>query len=68
VHYERRLEKLCRYAARPPVVNERLSLTADGKVLYKFKRAFRGLYFTLRLIDPLSMFRWCAPWRATSPP
>jgi len=36
-----RLEKLCRYAARPPVVHERLSLTDSGKVLYKFKRTFR---------------------------
>jgi hypothetical protein len=37
-----RLEKLCRYAARPPVVNERLSLSADGKkVLYKLKRRWK---------------------------
>jgi hypothetical protein len=37
-----RLEKLCRYAARPPVVHERLSLTADGKkVLYKLKRRWK---------------------------
>jgi hypothetical protein len=27
-----RLEKLCRYAARPPVVHERLSLLPDGRV------------------------------------
>ena len=37
-----RLEKLCRYAARPPVVHERLSLSADGKkVLYKLKRRWK---------------------------
>ena len=37
-----RLEKLCRYAARPPVVHERMSLSADGKrVLYRLKRRYR---------------------------
>jgi len=25
----------------PPVVNDRLSLTADGRVVYRFKRTFR---------------------------
>jgi hypothetical protein len=49
-----RLEKLCRYAARPPVVNERLSLTADGKVLYKFKRAFRDGSSHV-VMDPLTL-------------
>ncbi len=37
-----RLEKLCRYAARPPIVDAKLSLTDDGQhVLYKFHRPFR---------------------------
>ncbi len=27
-----RLEKLCRYAARPPIVEDRLSLLPDGRV------------------------------------
>ncbi len=35
------LEKLCRYAARPPVVHDRLSLTKTGKILYKLKRRYR---------------------------
>lgn len=37
-----RLEKLARYAARPPLVHERLSLSKDGtKVIYKLKRRYR---------------------------
>ena len=48
-----RLEKLCRYAARPPIVHERLSLTPDGKVLYKFKRTFRDGSSHV-VLDPLT--------------
>jgi hypothetical protein len=33
-----RLERLLRYAARPPLSNERLSLLPDGKLLYQLKR------------------------------
>jgi hypothetical protein len=29
-----RLERLCRYVARPPIATERLSLTPDGRVAY----------------------------------
>jgi hypothetical protein len=36
-----KLEQLCRYAARPPVVHARMSLTDGGKVLYKLKKKFR---------------------------
>ena len=36
-----RLEKLCRYAARPPILHERLSLTDSGMLLYKFKKPWR---------------------------
>jgi len=32
-----RLERLCRYVVRPPIVHERLSLTSNGKVLLKFR-------------------------------
>jgi hypothetical protein len=35
-----RLEKLCRYAARPPIAEERLSLRKDGRLLYKLKRRY----------------------------
>jgi len=36
-----RLERLCRYVVRPPIVHERLSLTSNGKVPLKFKRPWR---------------------------
>jgi hypothetical protein len=50
-----RLEKLCRYAARPPVVHERLSLSADGsKVLYKLKRRYRD-GSTHVVLEPLEL-------------
>ena len=32
------LERLLRYASRPPLSNERLSLLPDGKLLYRLKR------------------------------
>ena len=32
------LEKLCRYAARPPLANERLSRLPDGRLSYSLKR------------------------------
>ncbi len=48
-----RLEKLCRYVARPAVVHERLSLSKDGKkVLYKLKKRYRD-GSTHVVLDPL---------------
>lgn len=35
-----KLEKICRYIARPAVSEERLSLNARGEVVYKFKKAW----------------------------
>jgi hypothetical protein len=35
-------ERLCRYILRPPLVLERLSLTADGRVAYERKYQSRG--------------------------
>jgi hypothetical protein len=37
----KRLERLCRYVARPPVATERLSRLADGRLLYRLKRRWR---------------------------
>lgn len=31
---------MCRYAAQPPLANSRLSLTADGRILYELKRTW----------------------------
>jgi len=36
-----RLEHLCRYIARPPLSNKRLSLTPDGRVVHELRRPFR---------------------------
>ncbi len=37
----RRLERLCRYVARPPVATERLSRLVDGRLLYRLKHRWR---------------------------
>jgi len=37
----RRLERLCRYAARPPVASERLSRLEDGRLIYKLRHRWR---------------------------
>ena len=37
----RRLERLCRYGARPPVATERLSQLEDGRLLYRLKHRWR---------------------------
>ncbi len=34
----KRLEKLCRYVARPPISNELLEELSDGRIAYKLKR------------------------------
>jgi len=40
-HDRMRLERLCRYAARPPVAAERLSLLPDGRLLYRLRHRWR---------------------------
>jgi hypothetical protein len=40
-HDRMRLAKLCRYARRPPVAAERLSVLADGRLLYRLKKRWR---------------------------
>ncbi len=35
-----KIEKLCRYIARPPVAIERLSINSRGEVVYKLKRPY----------------------------
>jgi len=37
----RRLERLCRYVARPPVALERLEAMADGRLAYRLKTPWR---------------------------
>jgi len=35
------LERLCRYAARPPIATDRLSLLPDGRLLYQLRHRWR---------------------------
>jgi len=54
-----RLERLCRYAGRPPLATERLSLLPDGRLLYWLKRRWRDgtthvIYEPLELMERLA--------------
>lgn len=39
-HDRKRLERLARYAARPPIANDRVELREDGVVIYRLKRTW----------------------------
>ena len=47
-----KLEKLCRYIARPAIANERLSTNERGQIIYRFKQPFRD-GTTHVVLDPL---------------
>jgi hypothetical protein len=54
-----RLERLARYAGRPPLASERLSLLPDGSLLYRLKHRWRDgtthvIYESLELIERLA--------------
>jgi hypothetical protein len=51
---ETRLEKLVRYCARPPIANDRLSLTAEGRVLLRLKTPWAN-GTTHLLYEPLDL-------------
>ncbi|MGA2264728.1 MAG: transposase [Acidobacteriota bacterium] len=58
-HDRMRLERLCRYAGRPPVATERLSLLPDGRLLYRLKRRWRDgtthmIFEPLELVEKLA--------------
>lgn len=49
-----RLERLCRYLARPPLAQERLTALADGRLRYEMKRPWRdGTYAVV--LEPLEL-------------
>jgi hypothetical protein len=50
----RRLERLCRYVARPPIASERLCAQDDGRLLYRLKRRWRDGTSHL-LFDPVEL-------------
>ena len=41
VHQRKKLERICRYVARPAVSEKRLALTKDGRVRYELKTPYR---------------------------
>ena len=53
-HQRSKLERLCRYVARPPLALERLSVTDDGKLRYALKRPYAN-GTTHFLFDPLDL-------------
>ena len=50
----RKLEKLCRYTARPPISLERLSKTPDGKLIYELKTKYNDGTSHV-IFDPLEL-------------
>jgi hypothetical protein len=58
-HDRIRLERLLRYGLRPPLSTERLSLLADGRLLYKLKRRWSDgtthvIYDPMELMERLA--------------
>jgi hypothetical protein len=49
-----RLEHLCRYLLRPPLIQDRLRLRADGRVAIRLKRAWRD-GTTQLVLEPLEL-------------
>ena len=54
-----RLERLCRYVARPPLATARLSRTGDGRLLYRLKHRWRDgtthvVFEPLELVEKLA--------------
>src|SRR5213594_5035204 len=54
MHYEWSFERLAQYCARGPVATERLEMLTDGRLLYRFKRAWRD-GTTQIILMPLDM-------------
>ena len=58
-HDRLRLERLCRYAGRPPLAAERLSALPDGRLLYRLKRRWRDgtthmIFEPIELVEKLA--------------
>ena len=59
MHYEWSFERLLRYASRPPLSTERLSLLPDGRLLYRLKCRWsdgttHGIYEPMELMERLA--------------
>jgi hypothetical protein len=53
-HLREKLERLCRYVSRPPIAEERLTLTASGQVSYTLKTPYRD-GTTHIVLEPLDL-------------
>ena len=58
-HARHKIERLCRYAARPPLASQRLSRMSDGRLLYRLKRRWRDgteaiVFEPLELVEKLA--------------
>jgi hypothetical protein len=51
--HRERLERVCRYALRPPVTQERLHLTGEGQVRLELRQPWRGDGTTDVVFDPV---------------
>ena len=51
-HERDRLEKVCRYIARPAVAEERISTNEQGDVIYKFKKPWSASCEAVQLRMP----------------
>jgi hypothetical protein len=57
----KKLERLCRYVARPAMANERLKLSDGGQVVLTLKTPFRD-GTTHRVMSPLALLQRLAAW------
>jgi hypothetical protein len=58
-HERKKLERLCRYIARPAVSEKRLSLLSNGHVRYELKTPYRD-GTTHVIFEPMDFSRSCA--------
>ena len=49
----RRLERLCRYIAKPALAQDRLLVSRDGRVIYRFRKAWRKAKQAV-VMDPMT--------------
>ena len=59
-HEREKLERLCRYVARPAVSTERLSLTPAGTIRYRLKTPYRDGTTDI-LFEPLDVMGYTSP-------
>jgi hypothetical protein len=53
-HDRARLEKLCRYLARPPIAQDRLTRLSDGRLRYELKKVWKDGTRAI-VLDPLDL-------------